>query len=64
MYFYLTLEQLKEILLVINIDISLFTSFEQTVVLILGNIFLLVSWYFIFRSFYFIWVRAKRILGI
>jgi len=50
MYFYLTLEQLKEILLVINIDISLFTSFEQTVVLILGNIFLLVSWYFKFNS--------------
>jgi len=62
MYFYVTLEQLKEILLNFGLDITLFTGFEQSVVLILGNIFVLISWYFIFRTIYFIWVRIKRLL--
>jgi len=62
MYFYVTLEQLKEILLTFNLDLTLFTGFEQSVLLILGNIFVLISWYFIFRTVYFIWIRIKRLL--
>lgn len=62
MYFYVTLEQLKIILLNFGLDLTLFTGFEQSVVLILSNIFVLISWFFIFRTIYFIWVRIKRLL--
>ena len=62
MYFYVTLEQLKEILLTFGLDLTLFTGFEQSVLLILGNIFVLISWFFIFRTVYFIWIRIKRLL--
>ena len=62
MYFYVTLEQLKTILLNFGLDLTLFTGFEQSVVLILSNIFVLISWFFIFRTIYFIWVRIKRLL--
>lgn len=62
MYFYVTLEELELFLLRFGLDITTFTGFEQSIVLILGNIFVLISWYFIFRSFYFCWVRVKRLL--
>jgi len=62
MYFYVTLEQLKIILLDFGLDLTTFTGFEQSVVLILGNVFILISWYFVFRIFYFCWVRIKRLL--
>lgn len=62
MYIFITLEKLQIFLLKFGLDISTFTNFEQSVVLILANIFFIICWYFVFRGFYFCWVRAKRLL--
>lgn len=62
MYIFLTMEQVVSILLGFGIDITVFTLFEQTVLLILCNIFhvitIFVLGYFVYRFL----LKLKRIL--
>lgn len=62
MYIFLTMEQVVSILLGFGIDITVFTLFEQTVLLILCNIFHVIT---IFVLVYFVYrflLKLKRIL--
>lgn len=62
MYIFLTMEQVVSILLGFGIDITVFTLFEQTVLLILCNIFHVIT---IFVLVYFVYrflLKLMRIL--
>ena len=53
MYIFLTLEKLIEVLNNLGIDITLYTSYEQTVIFLLSNIFVIITnfvlIYFVYR---------------
>ena len=43
MYIFLTLEKVIEVLSNLGIDITLYTSYEQTVIFLLSNIFVIIT---------------------
>lgn len=43
MYIFLTMEKVIEILSNLGIDITLYTSYEQTIVFLLSNIFVIIT---------------------
>lgn len=53
MYIFLTMEKLIEVLNSFGIDITVFTSYEQTVIFLLSNIFIIITnfilIYFVYR---------------
>lgn len=60
MYIFLTLEKVIEILKNFGIDISLFTSYEQTIVFLLCNIFVIIT---NFILIYFAYRVILKLLG-
>lgn len=53
MYIFLTLEKVIEVLSNLGIDITLYTPYEQTVIFLLSNIFVIITnfvlIYFVYR---------------
>jgi len=43
MYIFLTMEKVIEVLSNLGIDITLYTSYEQTVIFLLSNIFVIIT---------------------
>lgn len=62
MYIFLTLETLTKFFLVLGFDITTFTLFEQLILLMVSNIFYIVSWFILLYFIYRILLRIFRFI--
>lgn len=62
MYIFLTLETLTKFFLGLGFDITTFTLFEQLILLMVSNIFYIVSWFILLYFIYRILLRIFRFI--
>ena len=61
MYSFVSIENITSFLNNFGLDYSLFTSFEQAIVILLSNILFLIFWFIIISFFYKLLYRFLRI---
>ena len=62
MYYFITLEQIKEFFMTINIDLSVMSAFEEACLFILANAFVLLFIIFVLSFLYKLVCRIGNIL--
>lgn len=62
MYYFITLEQIKEFFMTINIDLSVMSAFEEACLFILSNAFVLLFIIFVLSFLYKLICRIGNIL--